>query len=323
MLKLCDFGLARRCSGYGKPCTPTVTSLWYRAPEILLGEKVYGTAVDIWSFGCIFAEWLQHGEPLFQGQNESSQVETIFKLLGTPSEHSWPAFPTLPGVQMQMVPLPENFTMTLGGDGALIKMPKNGLRKKFPAVGYTPAALALAQARRRVHSHPSTSRFTSLCCLCSRHRACGRDSSARPRSPRRASSWSTRASRASTPAAERSNRRPADVPCVGRHPLLTLCGPAAVRRSPEQRTSALRALEHGWFTEEPLPVPLSRSEIKQLRRNRDEAISSGAHAQQLAQQKAQANAAQAQASAAAIAEQIKQKMQAGGFGGMVHQRYLG
>ena len=44
---------------------------------------------------------------------------------------------------------------------------------------------------------------------------------------------------------------------------------------------------------------------------------------QLAQQKAQANAAQAQASAAAIAEQIKQKMQAGGFGGMVHQRYLG
>ena len=53
VLKLCDFGLARRCSGYGKPCTPTVTSLWYRAPEILLGDKCYGTAVDLWSFGCI------------------------------------------------------------------------------------------------------------------------------------------------------------------------------------------------------------------------------------------------------------------------------
>ena len=66
VLKLCDFGLARRCSGFGKPCTPNVTSLWYRAPEILLGDKTYGSAVDMWSFGCIFAEWLQLGEPLVQ-----------------------------------------------------------------------------------------------------------------------------------------------------------------------------------------------------------------------------------------------------------------
>ena len=74
VLKLCDFGLARRCSGYGKPCTPTVTSLWYRAPEILLGDKCYGSAVDLWSFGCIFAEWLQHGEPLFQCRTESEMA---------------------------------------------------------------------------------------------------------------------------------------------------------------------------------------------------------------------------------------------------------
>eukprot|EP00964_Phaeocystis_antarctica_P075841 scaffold46851_cov47-Phaeocystis_antarctica.AAC.2 len=77
---------------------------------------------------------------------------------------------------------------------------------------------------------------------------------------------------------------------------------------PSQRRTALHALESGWFTEEPLPVPLSRAEIKQLKRNRDEAISSGSHATALAQQKAQANAAQAQASAAAIAASIKAKL---------------
>ena len=46
---------------------------------------------------------------------------------------------------------------------------------------------------------------------------------------------------------------------------------------PSQRRTALHALESAWFTEEPLPVPLSRAEIKQLKRNRDEAISSGTH----------------------------------------------
>ena len=45
---------------------------------------------------------------------------------------------------MNTAPLPENFTMTLDSDGNLIKMPKNGLRKKFPAEGYTPAAPTLA-----------------------------------------------------------------------------------------------------------------------------------------------------------------------------------
>ena len=65
VLKLCDFGLARRyCSGPGRVSTPNVTSLWYRAPEILLGDNTYGTSVDMWSFGCILAEWLQLGEPL-------------------------------------------------------------------------------------------------------------------------------------------------------------------------------------------------------------------------------------------------------------------
>jgi len=59
---------------------------------------------------------------------------------------------------------------------------------------------------------------------------------------------------------------------------------ACLTSDPSQRRTALHALESGWFTEEPLPVPLSRAEIKQLKRNRDEAISSGSHATALAQQ---------------------------------------
>ena len=109
VLKLCDFGLSRRTSGFGKSCTPDVTSLWYRAPEILLGEKCYGTAVDMWSFGCIFAEWLQHGEPLFQGMSEADQLNVIFKLIGTPSEHSWPQYPTLPGINAGLYTIVEVF----------------------------------------------------------------------------------------------------------------------------------------------------------------------------------------------------------------------
>lgn len=55
-IKLADFGLAR---AFGLPMrmyTHEVITLWYRAPEILLGTKIYSIAVDVWSLGCIFAE---------------------------------------------------------------------------------------------------------------------------------------------------------------------------------------------------------------------------------------------------------------------------
>merc|ERR1719291_670490 len=124
----------------GKPCTPDVTSLWYRAPEILLGEKKYNSVVDMWSFGCIFAEWLQRGEPLFQGTGENDQINCIFRKMGTPSEHSWPEYPSLPGVSSALFVISELHIMQLGPTGDLIKLPKNTLRKSFPAVGYTPTA---------------------------------------------------------------------------------------------------------------------------------------------------------------------------------------
>jgi serine/threonine protein kinase len=68
-LKLADFGLARAFGLPVKTYTHEVVTLWYRAPEILLGQKQYSTPVDIWSAGCIFAEMAQR-RALFAGDSE-------------------------------------------------------------------------------------------------------------------------------------------------------------------------------------------------------------------------------------------------------------
>jgi len=57
-LKICDFGLARQYGEPLKPYTQLVVTLWYRAPELLLGQRKYSTPVDVWSCGCIMAELL-------------------------------------------------------------------------------------------------------------------------------------------------------------------------------------------------------------------------------------------------------------------------
>ena len=57
----------------------------FRSPDVLLGSKTYGTTVDIWSIGCIFAEMVT-GKPLFMGKSESDQLKKIFKIRGTPSD---------------------------------------------------------------------------------------------------------------------------------------------------------------------------------------------------------------------------------------------
>ena len=68
-IKIADFGLARSFGLPLKTYTHEVVTLWYRAPEILLGSKVYSTSVDIWSVGCILFE-LAHRKPLFYGESE-------------------------------------------------------------------------------------------------------------------------------------------------------------------------------------------------------------------------------------------------------------
>ena len=88
-VKLADFGLARNFQIPIRPYTPCVQTLWYRAPEILLGAKSYSTAIDIWSVGCIFAEMVTTS-PLFVGSSEIDMIYSIFKVLGTPSEETYP-----------------------------------------------------------------------------------------------------------------------------------------------------------------------------------------------------------------------------------------
>ncbi|KAL2559923.1 Protein kinase superfamily protein [Forsythia ovata] len=107
-LKICDFGLARQYGSPLKPYTQLVVTLWYRAPELLLGAKQYSTAIDMWSLGCIMAELLLK-VPLFNGKTELDQLDKIFRILGKPNEK------ISPGVNHQY----------------------KHLRRKFPATSFT------------------------------------------------------------------------------------------------------------------------------------------------------------------------------------------
>mmetsp|Transcript_18778 Transcript_18778/g.26017 ORF Transcript_18778/g.26017 Transcript_18778/m.26017 type:complete len:329 (+) Transcript_18778:115-1101(+) len=89
IIKIADLGLGRAFSVPVKSYTHEIVTLWYRAPEVLLGGTHYSTPVDIWSIGCIFAE-MAHRHPLFPGDSELQQLLHIFKLLGTPDETIWP-----------------------------------------------------------------------------------------------------------------------------------------------------------------------------------------------------------------------------------------
>nr|XP_040583223.1 cyclin-dependent kinase 2-like [Lepeophtheirus salmonis] len=95
VIKLADFGLARAFSVPTRPHTHEVVTLWYRAPEILLGAKTYSTPVDVWSLGCIFAEMLTK-RALFPGDSEIDQLFRIFRTMGTPDENDWPGVSQLP-----------------------------------------------------------------------------------------------------------------------------------------------------------------------------------------------------------------------------------
>ncbi|XP_043936666.1 cyclin-dependent kinase 17-like [Protopterus annectens] len=88
-LKLADFGLARAKSIPTKTYSNEVVTLWYRPPDILLGSTEYSTQIDMWGVGCIFYE-MSTGRPLFPGSTVEEQLHFIFRILGTPSEETWP-----------------------------------------------------------------------------------------------------------------------------------------------------------------------------------------------------------------------------------------
>ncbi|KAM3828614.1 cyclin-dependent kinase 10 isoform 1-T2 [Vipera latastei] len=113
-VKTADFGLARAYRVPLNPMTPKVVTLWYRAPELLLGTTTQTTAIDMWAVGCILAELLAH-KPLLPGSSEIQQVDLIVRLLGTPNETIWPGFSKLPLVSQY----------------TLRKQPYNNLKHKF------------------------------------------------------------------------------------------------------------------------------------------------------------------------------------------------
>ncbi|XP_057693339.1 cyclin-dependent kinase 10 isoform X1 [Corythoichthys intestinalis] len=113
-VKIADFGLARKYGVPQQPMTPRVVTLWYRAPELLLGSKTQTTSLDMWAVGCILAELLAH-KPLLPGTSEIQQLDLIVQLLGTPNENIWPGFSELP----------------LIGQYSLRKQPYNNLKNKF------------------------------------------------------------------------------------------------------------------------------------------------------------------------------------------------
>ncbi|KTF86419.1 hypothetical protein cypCar_00003574 [Cyprinus carpio] len=95
VIKLADFGLARAFGVPVRVYTHEVVTLWYRAPEVLLGASRYSTPVDVWSIGTIFAE-LATKKPLFHGDSEIDQLFRIFRTLGTPNNEVWPDVESLP-----------------------------------------------------------------------------------------------------------------------------------------------------------------------------------------------------------------------------------
>ncbi|XP_071703660.1 mitogen-activated protein kinase 7-like isoform X1 [Rutidosis leptorrhynchoides] len=84
-LKICDFGLARTSQGSEQFMTEYVVTRWYRAPELLLCCDNYGTSIDVWSVGCIFAEILGR-KPLFPGTECLNQLRLIINILGSQND---------------------------------------------------------------------------------------------------------------------------------------------------------------------------------------------------------------------------------------------
>ncbi|GLG97974.1 Cyclin-dependent kinase 1 [Gryllus bimaculatus] len=80
VVKLCDFGFARMLSP-GENYTDYVATRWYRAPELLVGDTMYGPPVDVWAIGCVFAELVQ-GQALWPGKSDVDQLYLIRKTLG-------------------------------------------------------------------------------------------------------------------------------------------------------------------------------------------------------------------------------------------------
>ncbi|KAF3842592.1 hypothetical protein F7725_024543 [Dissostichus mawsoni] len=145
VIKLADFGLARAFGVPVRVYTHEVVTLWYRAPEVLLGSPRYSTPVDVWSTGTIFAE-LATKKPLFHGDSEIDQLFRIFRTLGTPNNDVWPDVESLPDYK-------NTFPKWKSGNlSSMVKnLDKNGLDLLAKMLTYNPPKRISA---REAMTHP-------------------------------------------------------------------------------------------------------------------------------------------------------------------------
>ncbi|KAL6865751.1 Cyclin-dependent kinase catalytic subunit [Amphichorda felina] len=139
-LKLADFGLARAFGVPLRTYTHEVVTLWYRAPEILLGGRQYSTGVDMWSVGCIFAEMCTR-KPLFPGDSEIDQIFKIFRTLSTPNEEVWPGVTSYPDYKMTFPKWSRDYDVPLCHN-----LDEEGLRLLESMVVYDPAGRISAKS---------------------------------------------------------------------------------------------------------------------------------------------------------------------------------
>lgn len=105
--KITDFGSVRPFGAKNEQFTENQVTLYYRAPEIILGASIYGPAIDVWSIGCIFAE-MCNGRVLFRGSVSSEVLNAIYNTLGTPNdckENKWVGVEKLKGYTTPAQPI--------------------------------------------------------------------------------------------------------------------------------------------------------------------------------------------------------------------------
>lgn len=78
---MCDFGFAWNLNSENQHYTDYVSTWWYWAPELLVGDWEYGKAIDVWAIGCLFVEILT-GEPLFPGDSDVQTLYIILQIMG-------------------------------------------------------------------------------------------------------------------------------------------------------------------------------------------------------------------------------------------------
>uniref|UniRef100_A0A0G4FSQ4 Protein kinase domain-containing protein n=1 Tax=Chromera velia CCMP2878 TaxID=1169474 RepID=A0A0G4FSQ4_9ALVE len=109
------------------PVTESVATRWYRAPELLWGAREYGGGVDVWAAGCVLAEMLGHGCPLFRGRDSRDQLGLIVRVVGLPSEDTLAAMPEAAAKFIR-----EQVEDEIEKSGGEIRGVRSALGEKFP-----------------------------------------------------------------------------------------------------------------------------------------------------------------------------------------------